>query len=102
MRLIAGSLPAVCSRISHSESGHGIPGQDRPDREEILLREVSIHLAESRDQALHLVSGQGALSFRRWNRTNHVAAGASATAIRRLILVWRSPARTQGKSFQAG
>jgi len=34
MPVIAGSLSAVCSPIPHSESNHGISGQDRPDREE--------------------------------------------------------------------
>jgi hypothetical protein len=75
MPIIAGALSAVCSPVSHSESGDGISGQDRPDREGILLRQLSLHVAERRNQALHFVSREEALSFRRRNRTNHVAAG---------------------------
>src|SRR5438094_487564 len=74
MPVITGSLSAVCSQVPHSESNDGISGQDRLDREGILLRELSLHVAKRRNQALHFVSGEKALSFRRRNRTNHVAA----------------------------
>src|SRR6267143_4922526 len=75
MPVIAGALSPVCSPVARSESGHGISGQDRPDREGILLRQLSLHVAERRDQALHFGSGEGTLSFRRRNRTKHDGAG---------------------------
>src|SRR6266550_7728086 len=87
MPVITGSLSAVCSQVPHSESNDGISGQDRLDREGILLRELSLHVAKRRNQALHFVSGEKALSFRRWNRTDHVGAKARAIPTRGLM-VW--------------
>src|SRR4030081_839101 len=87
MPVTAGSLSTVCSPLSHSKSGDGISGQVRFDRKGILLRQLSLHLAERGNQALHFISGEGALSFRRRNRTNHVAAGTSAIPGGRLM-VW--------------
>src|SRR5216684_4870813 len=86
MPVITGSLSAVCSQVPHSESNDGISGQDRLDREGILLRELSLHVAKRRNQALHFVSGEKALSFRRRNRTNHVEAEAGAIRVHGLMV----------------
>jgi hypothetical protein len=53
---------------------------------ESLLRELSLHVAKRRNQALHFVSGEKALSFRRRNRTNHVAAEAGAIRVHGLMV----------------
>src|SRR5882757_3131839 len=79
------SLQVHYPQFAH-RSNDGISGQDRLDREGILLRELSLHVAKRRNQALHFVSGEKALSFRRRNRTNHVAAEAGAIRVHGLMV----------------
>ena len=61
---------------------------------EYYCENCHLHVAKRPNQALHFVSGEKALSFRRRNRTNHVAAEVGAIRVHGLMVATLSRART--------